>query len=383
MSAWSFATAGEIRFGPGVARDAVEAAAAAGGRALVVCGRTPGRAAWLTEALAARGLGVEVIATPGEPDLGMLDAAVEVARGFGPDAVIGVGGGSAIDAAKAVAGLVHEPGAVLDHLEVVGRGLPLTSTPPVLIAVPTTAGTGAEVTRNAVIGVPEHGRKVSLRDARLLPRLALVDPDLTLGLSRAVTAATGLDALTQVIEPWLSPFATPLTDALCEAAIPRGLEALPRVLERPDDREARREMAWVSLCGGLALANAKLGAVHGLAGVIGGRTGAAHGAICGRLLPRVLVANEAALSRRAPGDRSLARLADLRRAIAGALGGAESEAFATLERLVDAAGVPGIVAMGIRPGDVAAIAEASGASSSMKGNPVALTVEELSAVLAP
>lgn len=381
MTPWSFSTAGEIRFGAGVSREAVAAARAAGRRVLVVTGADPARAGWLTGALAAAGMEVATAATAGEPELAGIEAALAEARAFRPDVVIGIGGGSAIDAAKALAGLMREPGAVLDHLEVVGRGLPLTTDPPAMIAVPTTAGTGAEVTRNAVIGVKGDGRKVSLRDRRLLPRLALIDPELTLGLPRGVTAATGLDALTQVIEPWLSPFATPMTDALCRDAIPRGLAALPRVLEVPGDREARTEMAWVSLCGGLALANAKLGAVHGLAGVIGGRTGAAHGAICGRLLPRVLAANEAALAARSPSHPARARLAALRGMIAGAFGVAEGEALDALAGFVDGAGVPGTGELGIGPGDVTAIAEAATLSSSMKGNPVELTAAELAGVL--
>ncbi|MCL5778927.1 iron-containing alcohol dehydrogenase [Limibaculum sp. FT325] len=381
MTPWAFSTAGEIRFGAGVSREAVAAARAAGRRVLVVTGADPARAGWLTGALAAAGMEVATAATAGEPELAGIEAALAEARAFRPDVVIGIGGGSAIDAAKALAGLMREPGAVLDHLEVIGRGLPLTTDPPAMIAVPTTAGTGAEVTRNAVIGVKGEGRKVSLRDRRLLPRLALIDPELTLGLPRGVTAATGLDALTQVIEPWLSPFATPMTDALCRDAIPRGLAALPRVLEVPGDREARTEMAWVSLCGGLALANAKLGAVHGLAGVIGGRTGAAHGAICGRLLPRVLAANEAALAARSPSHPARARLAALRGMIAGAFGVAEGEALDALAGFVDGAGVPGTGELGIGPGDVTAIAEAATLSSSMKGNPVELTAAELAGVL--
>jgi len=172
-----------------------------------------------------------------------------------------------------------------------------------------------------------------------------------------------------------------MTDALCRDAIPRGLAALPRVLEVPGDREARTEMAWVSLCGGLALANAKLGAVHGLAGVIGGRTGAAHGAICGRLLPRVLAANEAALAARSPSHPARARLAALRGMIAGAFGVAEGEALDALAGFVDGAGVPGTGELGIGPGDVTAIAEAATLSSSMKGNPVELTAAELAGVL--
>jgi alcohol dehydrogenase class IV len=375
-------TAGRIAVGPGAALQALDALPAFGARVLVVTGADAARAAWLTEGLAARGCAVEALTVAGEPTVADAERGVARARAFAPDAVAGVGGGAALDLAKAVAALAREPGGPLDHLEIVGLGRPLTREPLPVVAIPTTAGTGAEVTRNAVLAAPEHRRKVSLRDARLLPRLALVDPELLIGLPARVALASGLDALTQVIEPYLSALANPLTDALCRDAIPRGLSALPRLLDDPADARARADMALVSLTGGIALTNAGLGAVHGLAGVIGGRTGAAHGAICGRLLPAALAANAAALAARAPRHRACARLDEVRGWIAAALGAPPAKAFAALAGWAEARGLPSLAALGVAPEDRAAIAGASAASSSMRGNPIPLTADELSALMA-
>jgi alcohol dehydrogenase class IV len=247
------------------------------------------------------------------------------------------------------------------------------------VALPTTAGTGAEVTRNAVISVKEHARKVSLRDARMLPRLAIVDPALTDGCPRAITLASGLDAITQVIEPYVCTRANPLTDALCRDASPRGLSALIRLMQA-EDAHARDEIAWVSLCGGLALANAGLGAVHGLAGPLGGLTGAAHGAICGVLLPHVLIANRAAVT-----DPALAaRLDEVGRWIAAAFDrtdGALAPAAAHLADWGRASGLPGLTALGVDAAAMAAAAEAAATSSSMKANPASLSAEVLLSVM--
>ncbi|SEA12491.1 iron-containing alcohol dehydrogenase [Rubrimonas cliftonensis] len=376
MTPFGFATATRIAFGPGVAAQALAAAPTMGARAFVVTGATPARAAWLVEGLADSGVAALAHACAGEPTVADAEAAVAAARGFGADLVIGVGGGAALDLAKAVAGLAQarDP---LDHLEVVGRGLPLAGEPLPLIAVPTTAGTGAEVTANAVLGAPEHGRKVSLRDARLLPKLALVDPDLLIGLPRAVALASGLDAVVQVIEPYLSRMANPLTDALCRDAIPRGFAALPRLLAGEGGSagaRARADMAFTSLCGGLALANAKLGAVHGLAGVIGGRTTLAHGAICGRLAGPVLAATEAAL----PADHPIApRCREVRGWIAATLGGDPAQGWETLAAFADAEGLPRIDIAGAE----ADVAKAAALSSSMKGAPVPLERAALEAAL--
>ena len=263
----------------------------------------------------------------------------------------------------------------MEHLEVVGKGLPLTAAPLPFVAIPTTAGTGAEVTKNAVIGLPELGRKVSLRDDRMVARLAIVDPALTDGCPKAVTLASGLDAVTQVIEPYVSVKATAYTDALTRPAIAMGMRALMQVMAG-EDPDARDRLAWVSLCGGLALANAGLGAVHGFAGVIGGMTGAAHGAICGALLGPVLDANRAAAT-----GASRERLDEVCAILAESLGCAAADAPAALQTWARAEGLPGLAELGVQAADHDRIAEASLEASSMKGNPVRLDAATLASVL--
>jgi alcohol dehydrogenase class IV len=381
LGEFSFATAGRIIFGRGRAAEAAALITRFGSHVLLVHGRAPERAAWLRHALEAAGARVTSLASPGEPTLAMLQDGRALARGVKVDVVVSLGGGAAIDLGKAIAALVPADGDVLDYLEVVGRGLPLPAAPLPFIAMPTTAGTGAEVTKNAVIGVPgqgneKNGRKVSLRDDRMLPDIALVDPALTDGLPRSVTLASGLDALTQVIEPYLSSRANPMTDALCRDAIPRALPAL-RQLMRGEDATARDAMAWVSLCGGLALANAGLGAVHGLAGVIGGATGAAHGAVCGALLPHVLMTLRA---RDAP-EATARRLDEIESWIADGLGCGTDSAFRSLSEWARENGLATISQLGIVPADFARLAESSRTSSSMKASPVSFSTAELEAIL--
>ncbi|MES2665093.1 MAG: iron-containing alcohol dehydrogenase [Pseudomonadota bacterium] len=370
MTPFGIAAPGRIVFGRGEAAKAPALIAAYGGRGVVVHGANAGRAAWLTAAL--RAIGCDVLALPcaTEPTLSILEQSVIAARTHGTDWVVALGGGAALDLGKALAALIPAPGGAMDHLEVVGQGLPLTAAPLPFIAIPTTAGTGAEATKNAVIGLADHGRKVSLRDDRMLARLAIIDPALTDHCPRAVTLASGLDAITQVIEPYVSCKATPFTDALCRPAIPLGLAALKRLMAA-EEAQARDEMAWVSLCGGLALANGGLGAVHGLAGVIGGSTGAAHGAVCGALLGPVLAMNR---------DRGAgARLDAVLAMITAAFGGTDAP-----ERLMGWAygqGLARLSVLGVAAADHRAIAGASVSSSSMKGNPVALTVDDLVSVM--
>ena len=379
-TAFSFMTATEILFGRGQAGQAVTKIAALGPRVLLVHGRDASRADWLSDALDDAGTAVARFAVPGEPDMDLIAAGLNAARNHGAAAVVALGGGAVIDAGKAIAALVPATRPILDHLEVVGRGLPLDAAPLPFAALPTTAGTGAEVTRNAVIGVPEHRRKVSLRDARMLPRLAVVDPALTDVCPRAVTLASGLDALTQVIEPFTSTRANAMTDALCRDAIPQALPALLRLM-RGEDSAARDTMAWVSLCGGLALANAGLGAVHGLAGPLGGLTGAAHGAICGALLPPVLRAN-----RRAVSDPALARRLDQ---VGHWIGDAFGQPYATLDNACNLladwsrqAGLKRLADLGIGTDARSGAAEAAATSSSMKANPALLTTKTLRAIMA-
>jgi alcohol dehydrogenase class IV len=372
MTPFGITAPGRILFGRGEATKAPGLIRAFGSRGIIVHGATPARAAWLIEAL---GPDVRTLAASGEPTLSDLLTALDAARHQRPDWVVAMGGGAALDLGKALAALIPAPDGPMEHLELVGKGLPLKADPLPFIAIPTTAGTGAEVTRNAVIGLPELGRKVSLRDERMVARLAIIDPSLTDHCPRAVTLASGLDAVTQVIEPYVSVKATPYTDAIARPAIGLGMASLMQLMDG-ENAEARDCMAWASLCGGMALANAGLGAVHGLAGVIGGMTGAAHGAICGALLGPVLQVNRAAAD-----GHALARLDEVCAALGAALGCMAADAPEALQAWSWAAGLPGLAKLGVAPDMHADVADKALSASSMKGNPVALNGADLRQVL--
>jgi len=294
---FEFATATRIIFGPGTISEAASLSGEFGTRAFVVTGRTAERAEPLLGRLSKQGTDYVTFNVPGEPTTTMATAAVEAARLAGCELVISIGGGSVLDTGKVVAAMLTNTGRLQDYLEVVGAGNPLSLSAAPHIAIPTTAGTGAEVTRNAVMSVPEHKVKVSMRSPFMLPRLAVVDPVLTHSMPPSVTASTGLDALTQLLEVYVSCQANPLTDGICREGLGRAGRSLRRAYEDGKDSDARQDMALASLFSGLGLANAKLGAVHGFAGPLGGMYSAPHGVICARLLPFVMAANVQALRR--------------------------------------------------------------------------------------
>ncbi len=378
---FEFATAGRIVFGEGTLKEAAPAAAALGRRALVVTGANPERAAPLMEALLAQGVERVLFPVSGEPTTDTARAGTARARETGCDLVIGLGGGSALDAGKAIAALLTNGGDPLDYLEVVGRGQALEVPSAPYLAIPTTAGTGAEVTRNAVLASPEHRVKASLRSPTMLPRLAIVDPELTYSLPAEVTAATGLDALTQLIEPFVSARANPLVDGLCREGIGRIARSLRRATTHGDDPDARRDLALASLFGGLALANAGLGAVHGFAGPIGGMFPAPHGAVCARLLPYVMDANLRALAAREPDHPALSRYATVAALLPGNPAATASDGVAWAADLMAALAVPPLTTYGMTPADVPVLVEKASAASSMKANPVRLTPEEMTSIL--
>ncbi len=378
---FEFATAQQIFFGAGTANRIGGFAAALGRRALVVTGFAAPRIDELIAGWRDQGLVAAVIEATGEPSIASVLAGVETARAADCDLVIAVGGGSAIDTGKAVAALLTNPGAPLDYMEVVGQGKPLTMPAAPLIAAPTTAGTGAEVTRNAVLAVPEQRVKVSLRSASMLPKYAVVDPELTYSMPRGVTASTGLDALTQCIEPFVCNQTNPLTDGIAR----EGMVAAARSLRRAymdGDPAAREDMALASLCGGLALANAKLGAVHGFAGVLGGMFPVPHGIVCARLLPFVMSTNVAALQARAPQSPVLARYDEVGRLVTGRSTATANDAVAWIDDLCAALAVPPLGEFGMTESDFDDVIAKSKVASSMKGNPLALTDQELTAILA-
>jgi alcohol dehydrogenase class IV len=297
------------------------------------------------------------------------------------DLVISFGGGSAIDAGKAVAVMLTNDGGLLDYLEVIGLGKTLRHAPVPFIAIPTTAGTGSEVTRNAVLASPEHRVKVSLRSPLMLPRIALVDPELTYDLPAPLTASTGLDALTQLIEPYVSCRANPMTDALCVEGIPRAARALPKLFIKGNDPVARADMCVASLFGGLALANAGLGAVHGFAGPIGGMFTAPHGAICAALLPYVMEINLRALRQRQPQSELLARFKFVARLLTGDSGAEADAGVGWVRDLVHRLKTPRLSAYGLKADCLDELVRNSAKASSMKANPIVLTPTELGEIL--
>jgi len=382
VARWEFATAGRIVFGRGVARDAPAMVAAWGTRVLVVTGATPARAEWLVNGLAAFGTSPSVISAAAEPAVQFVADGARLAVREAIEVVVAVGGGSAIDAGKAIAALATNDGDIFEYLEVVGRGRPLQAPPLPYVAIPTTAGTGSEVTRNAVVAVPEQRVKVSLRSPLMLPRVAIVDPELTYSLPPDVTAFTGLDALTQNIEPLLSPRATPVTDAICREGIRRAVGSLRTAVRDGQHAEARENMAVASLCGGLGLANAGLGAVHGLAGPLGGMFAAPHGALCASLLAPVLAANIAALASRDPRHPALSHAVELSRWLTGRADASALDGVRWLAALTTDLSIPRLSAWGVHPHHIPTIVQQAAASSSMKGNPIALTADELASILA-
>lgn len=375
---FEFATATRIIFGAGALNDIGKLAAEMGSRALVAS-NSPQRAAPLIEKLSAAGVTSVLFVVDKEPEIATARDGADIARANQCDLVIGFGGGSAIDTGKAVAALATNPGDPLEYLEVVGQNKPLTHAPLACIAIPTTAGTGSEVTRNAVLASPEHHVKVSMRSPLMLPRLALVDPELSYSLPPESTASTGMDALTQVIEPFVSYGSNPMTDALCREGIRRA-----RSLQRAymvGDPSSREDMALAALFGGLALANARLGAVHGIAGPLGGMYPIPHGAACARLLPFVMEANIRALQAREPEGQALQRYLEVASLLTGHNDIDVMDGAGWVSRLATAINIPPLAEFGVRREDFPSIIEKSQRASSMKGNPIPLTDAELEWVL--
>ena len=378
---FEFATANRIIFGAGALAEAGPLARAMGRSALLAVGGAGERTHALLDTLRAHGVSYTLFPVKGEPDLDLVRRGVQVVRDSGCDLLIGCGGGSALDTAKAVAAVAANGGDPLDYLEVIGQGMRMTIAPLPVIAVPTTAGTGAEVTRNAVLASHDHHVKASLRSPLMLPRLAIIDPVLTYSMPPHVTASTGLDALTQLIEPFVSLRANPLADGFCREGMARAARSLRRAFAHGDDAAAREDMALASLLGGLALANAGLGAVHGIASVVGGMFPAPHGAVCARLLPAVMAMNVHVLYARQPQNEALRRYDEVARLLTGNSAATAHDGVAWVRALCADLGVPALAAYGVTAQDIPAIIEKSLVASSTKANPIVLTAEEMGEIV--
>jgi alcohol dehydrogenase class IV len=378
---FEWATPTRVLFGAGALQETGPIARALGKRALLVVGRSRDRAAALLDVLDQHGVVGVVFSVKGEPSLAAVREGTMRAKVEACDLVIGFGGGSAIDAAKAIAALLANGGDPLDYVELVGRKQPLTRRPVPWIAIPTTAGTGAEVTRNAVLTSPEHKLKVSLRSPLLPAQAAIVDPDWLASLPPEVIAAGGVDAFTQLVEPFVSVRANPLTDALCREGLRRSARSLKRAYGGDFDEATREDLALASLFGGLALSNAGLGAVHGFAAAIGGAFGAPHGAVCAALLATTMEVNWRALATRAPSNAALSRYAEIAAIVTGRAGASIDEGIVWVRALCAALHIPGLTRWGVTDADVEALVANARNASSMRGNPIELADDELAEIL--
>lgn len=386
ISPFSLSRLPRVEFGAGALRKLPDIAMSFGKRLLLVTGRSSFDAmqesAWLLSELARRGCVVHRLRVAGEPGTSWIDDAVASVKNEPIDAVLGIGGGSALDAAKAVAGLLKDGHSVLEYLEGVGRERPYLGPETPFIAVPTTAGTGTEATKNAVLTHPGRYKK-SFRDERLVAAWAVVDPDLLASCPPALIAADGMDAFTQLLEAFVSHRANPMTDALARAGIMAVKDALLD-LYREQSGPAREKMSWAALASGICLAQAGLGAVHGLASPLGAFFPIPHGVVCGTLVAEVTAANIAALQARAPYSPALPKYGEIGRRFARqkGLNGDEARGFLldTLRNWQAALDLPRLGAYGIGEGDLPRIVtNARGAS--MQSNPVLLGDEELTRVL--
>jgi alcohol dehydrogenase class IV len=378
---FEFATATRILFGPGTLSEVPSIAVGMGGRAIVVVGRSLNRAQPLLKKLNKHGIEYEIFNVPEEPTTDLVLEAMPRVRQAEFQFVIGIGGGSVIDTGKVIAALITNSGDLSDYLEIVGKGRQISRAPVPYIAIPTTSGTGAEVTRNSVLADVEHQVKVSMRSPLMLPYLAVVDPELTYSMPPDITASTGLDALTQLMEAYVSNKANPLTDGICREGLQRAAHSLREAYEDGSDKTARENMSLASLFGGLALANAKLGAVHGFAGPLGGIFSAPHGFICGRLLPFVMEVNVKSLRSRAPDSEALARFDEVARIITAKDTARAADGVEWVQNLCRQLQVPPLSTFGIRETDIPLVVEKSKNASSMRGNPIRLAEEELTDIL--
>jgi len=370
--AYSFLTPPEILFGHDESAKTLDIARRFGSRLFLVTG---GRS-FETLAVAKLLFGIPRWSVSGEPDVATVDDAVKQCREAGADVVVAVGGGSALDTAKAVAAMATHEGSIRDYLEQVGDR-ELTKPPLPCVAVPTTAGTGSEATKNSVIRVPDLKVKRSLRHDLLIPRVAIVDPDLSAVAPRSVAASAGLDAFTHLLEGYVSSGATPMTDALALPGIRKAARGLRTLAEGKPTAESQESMSLASLWGGIVLANAGLGAVHGLVAPLGGRCAIPHGIGCACLLVETMKANLAALRERAPRSPALERYQKVARRLSFDTPEKLVDGLASLRRLL---GVESLASYGMTKDDVAPIVKAS-RGGSMKYNPIELTDAELEGIV--
>ncbi len=388
IESFSFASTPHICFGAGARKRLPELLRAFGQRVLLVSGNHSFDASPYCRELwqqLQQQMEVRRLRVCHEPSPRLVDDAVQQYHAWAPDCVLAIGGGSAIDAGKAIAGLLPSGDSVMDYLEGVGGGKTYQGPSTPLIAVPTTAGTGGETSKNAVLSViGEQGFKKSFRHELLVARHIVLDPELTLPCPPSVSAACGMDALTQLIESYVSTGASPMTDALALSGLRKVRRSLLRVAEEGSDLSARADMLYASSLSGLTLANAGLGSVHGLASPLGAFFPVPHGVICGTLLAEAVAMNIRVMEQREPENRALSRYAQIGRLLTQHEQADDASARQALCALLrdwkKCLNMPRLGTYGIGESDVARIV-ANSRGNSMQTNPVRLTDEEIGELL--
>jgi alcohol dehydrogenase class IV len=374
---FSFATASQIIFGNYSLEKVPEMVAQMGKNILLVTGKITEKAQVLSNQFPS-GTKVSLFQIESEPTVQMIQEGTEMARSNSCKVVIGLGGGSVIDGAKAIAALATNKGDLMDYLEVIGKGEALTKAPLPSIVIPTTSGTGAEVTKNSVIKSPEHKVKVSLRSDLMYPNVAVVDPILTYSMSPELTASTGVDALTHLLETFVSNQANPFVDMVCREGLQRVSRSLIRAYKNGKDERAREDMAMAGMLGGMALANVKLGAIHGFAGPMGGMFPIPHGEICACLMPAVIQVNIEALTVQ---NQDIEKFNELAKILTGSNLAQAKDAIVWADNLIEALQIPTLSKFGLSEDDFPELIKKAKVSSSMKGNLVELSDVQLRWIL--
>jgi alcohol dehydrogenase class IV len=378
---FEFATAKRIIFGNGTVNKVSDITPELGNRAFLITGRKTDRAKPVLDQLSRTGTKTTVFNVKSEPTINLALEGIKLARTRKCDFVIALGGGSVIDTGKVVAALLTNRGELLEYLEVIGNSRTITKQPAPYLAIPTTAGTGAEVTCNAVLGSIDHKVKVSMRSPLMFPYLTIVDPELTYSMPPELTASTGLDALTQLVEVYVSNRANPLTDCICLEGLKKAAKSLLLAYKQGYNKSAREDMSLASLFSGLALANAKLGAVHGFAAPLGAILSAPHGIVCAILLPRVIETNIHALLARKPDSTVLKRYDQIAQILTEKNKVKAIESIKWIQDLYSEFKLPELTEYGLKKENIPEIIEKAKKASSMKGNPVELTEQELEQIL--
>ena len=376
---FQFMTSSRIIFGEGALINSLSSLNQFGYSVLLVTGKDGTRAEPVVSYLKQQGMRYQQVAIHGEPLIAMVEEMAAMGRKFRPDMVLAIGGGSVLDAGKALAALIPNQGSVYDYVEVVGRNVPLQAKPLPYIAVPTTAGTGSEVSKNAVLRSAQENVKVSLRCPEMLPDLSIIDPTLTYGMDPVMSGYCGMDAFTHLMEAYVCGDPNPLTDMVCEEGLRRLAGAIIAACE-DDDPRARSDMSFAALLGGMASANAKLGAAHGLASSLGGRLDAPHGLITAQLAPYVMQENILA-AREAGRADVLNRYRQLACILTGRMNAEISDGIQWTKRTLKRLNLPRVSEYGLCDMMFEEVAEDALLSNAIKGNPLPLNKERLLSIL--